>query len=369
MKSKSTFSPKWTGSQLGLFMLLTALPLINSCHQKGQANETGSVGTIEDTELNASVDKDEERTGMVWIASGEFEQGGNNDQAAEDEFPRHKVKLDGFWIDVTEVTNAQFADFVKAAGYITTAEKKPDWDQIKQQLPPGTPKPDESVLVAASLIFKPTPTEVSLEDYSQWWEWKEGADWRHPEGPGSDIKGKENYPVVHVSWYDAQAYAKWAGKRLPTEAEWEYASRGGLKNNIYPWGNEPVNSGLPKANFWQGKFPSENTLKDSFYYSAPVKSFSPNGYGLYDMAGNVWEWCADLYHHTYYEDVRSGTVNPKGPSTSFDPAEPNATKRVIRGGSYLCNDSYCSGYRSARRMRSTEDSSFQHLGFRCVSDK
>lgn len=320
-------------------------------------------------EVTARAGTQAERDGMVWIPAGEFEQGGDNEQAAEDEYPKHKVKLDGFWIDVAEVTNAQFAEFVNATGYITTAEKKPDWEEIKRQLPPGTPKPDESLLIAASLVFKAPATEVSLTDYFQWWEWKEGADWRHPQGPGSDIRGQENYPVVHVSWYDAQAYAKWAGKRLPTEAEWEYAARGGLKNNIYPWGNESVNSGAPKANFWQGKFPARNTLEDKFYYSAPVKSFSPNGYGLYDMAGNVWEWCADLYHNKYYENVRSGVVNPKGPSTSLDPAEPTASKRVMRGGSFLCNDGYCSGYRVARRMKSTEDSSFEHLGFRCVSNK
>lgn len=351
------------------FTLISAISILSSCQQKSQSAATGSSPGNGDLPIDSTLTANTERQGMVWIPAGEFEQGGDNEQAADDEYPKHNVKLDGFWIDIAEVTNEEFADFVEATGYVTTAEKKPDWEEIKKQLPPGTPKPDESLLVAASLIFKPTPTEVPLGDYSQWWEWKEGANWRHPEGPGSDIKGKETYPVVHVSWYDAQAYAKWAGKRLPTEAEWEYAARGGLKKNIYPWGNESVNSGLPKANFWQGKFPSKNTVEDKFYYSAPVKSFSPNAYGLYDMAGNVWEWCADLYHNKYYEDVQSGAVNPKGPLKSFDPAEPNASKRVMRGGSYLCNDSYCSGYRTARRMKSTEDSSFQHLGFRCVSDK
>ncbi len=350
-----------------LFILIAVTSIVSSCQQK--SDKIGSSPVNRNVPTNAKDNANAERPGMVWIPAGEFRQGGDNAQAADDEYPKHNVKLDGFWIDVTEVTNAQFAEFVKATGYVTTAEKKPEWDEIQKQLPPGTPKPDESLFVAASLVFRPTPAQVSLDDNSQWWEWKEGANWRHPEGPGSDIKGKDTYPVVHVSWFDAQAYAKWAGKRLPTEAEWEYASRGGLDNNIYPWGNEPVNSGVPRANFWQGNFPSKNTVADKFYYSAPVKSFSPNGYGLYDMAGNVWEWCADLYHHDYYKDVRNGAVNPKGPSTSFDPAEPTASKRVMRGGSYLCNDSYCSGYRSARRMRSTEDSSFQHLGFRCVSDK
>lgn len=369
MKFKTNRNRLLRELQRGWLVLLMALTMvISSCQQKGQANGTDS-SKDKDIPTEPQVNTDKEHKGMVWIPAGEYEQGGDNEQAADDEYPKHKVKLHGFWIDVAEVTNAQFADFVKATGYVTTAEKKPDWEEIKKQLPPGTPKPDESLFVAASLVFKAPSTEVSLEDYSQWWEWKEGASWRHPGGPGSDIRGKESHPVVHVSWYDAQAYAKWAGKRLPTEAEWEYASRGGLKNSVYPWGNESVNSGEPKANFWQGKFPGKNTLADKFFYSAPVKSFAPNKYGLYDMAGNVWEWCADLYHHEYYKDVQSGVLNPGGPATSFDPAEPTASKRVMRGGSFLCNDSYCSGYRVARRMKSTEDSSFQHLGFRCVSDK
>lgn len=309
--------------------------------------------------------------GMVWIEGGTFDMGADNDQASEDEYPKHKVTVDGFWMDVTEVTNAQFAEFVKATGYVTTAERKPDWEELKKQLPPGTPKPDESMLVPASLVFSAPKTSVNLNDYSTWWTWKEGADWKHPQGPGSSIKGKENHPVVHISWYDAQAYCKWAGKRLPTEAEWEWAARGGLKNNIYPWGNEPINSGKPKANSWQGQFPNKNTLQDKFYNAAPVKSFAPNAYGLYDMAGNVWEWCQDFYHSDYYSMVNKpeGINNPKGPAKSFDPQEPYAQKRVIRGGSFLCNDSYCSGYRTARRMKSTEDSGMEHLGFRCVMDK
>ncbi|TZF84924.1 formylglycine-generating enzyme family protein [Pedobacter sp. BS3] len=314
---------------------------------------------------------DTSHTGMVWIDGGTFMMGGDNKQAAEDEYPKHKVSVDGFWMDQTEVTNAQFAAFVKATGYVTTAEQKPDWNEIKKQLPPGTPKPDESMLVPASLVFVQAKHDVDLNDYSQWWEWKKGADWKHPHGPGSSIVGKENYPVVHISWYDAQAYCKWAGKRLPTEAEWEWAARGGLSDNIYPWGNEPIDQGKVKANTWQGTFPSKNTLRDKFFYAAPVKSFSPNGYKLYDMAGNVWEWCSDLYNYQYYSTINNpaGVKNPKGPDKSFDPQEPYAIKRVIRGGSFLCNDSYCSGYRVARRMKSTEDSGMEHLGFRCVQDK
>ncbi len=215
--------------------------------------------------------------GMVLIKGGTFMMGGDNSQAAADEFPQHEVKVSNFYMDVTEVTNAEFAKFVDATHYITTAEKKPDWDQMKQTLPPGTPKPPDSMLVAASLVFHQTSGPVNLDDYGQWWGWVKGADWKHPEGPKSNLKGKENYPVVQVSWYDAMAYCKWAGKRLPTEAEWEFAARGGLQNDIYPWGNEPINQGKPKANSWGGKFPYYNDDKDGFVGLAPVKSFAPNG--------------------------------------------------------------------------------------------
>jgi sulfatase modifying factor 1 len=304
--------------------------------------------------------------GMIWIKPGTFMMGADNKQASADEYPKHKVTVDGFWMDATAVTNAQFARFVKATGYITTAERKPDWNELKKQVPPGTPKPDDSELVPASLVFSAPTQPVDLNDYTQWWAWKKGASWRHPHGPGSNLIGKQNYPVVHISWYDAVAYCKWAGKRLPTEAEWEWAARGGLQNKIYPWGDEPVDEGKVKANTWQGHFPDKNTLRDKFYGLAPVASFAPNGYGLYDMAGNVWEWCADYYNNQYYQAVANGVKNPKGPAVSYDPDEPYAKKRVIRGGSFLCNDSYCSGYRVARRMKSTEDSGMEHVGFRCV---
>jgi len=306
--------------------------------------------------------------GMVWIKAGNFLMGADNKQASEDEYPKHKVGVHGFWMDATEVTNAEFSQFVKATSYVTTAERKPDWNEMKKQLPPGTPKPADSLLVAASLVFDAPEQVVNLNDYTQWWSWKKGADWKHPHGPGSSIKGKENYPVVHVSWLDAVAYCKWAGKRLPTEAEWEWAARGGLQNKLYPWGDDLVDHGKVKANTWQGHFPDRNTLSDKFYGLAPVGSFAPNGYGLYDMAGNVWEWCADYYNNSYYKSVANGAVDPKGPSKSYDPDEPYTKKRVMRGGSFLCNESYCTGYRVARRMKSTEDSGMEHLGFRCVQD-
>ncbi|WP_345949933.1 formylglycine-generating enzyme family protein [Mucilaginibacter sp. PAMB04274] len=306
-------------------------------------------------------------TGMVWIAGGTYQMGGDNNEASADEYPKHRVAVGGFWMDATEVTNAEFEAFVKATGYITTAEKKPDWNELKKQMPPDTPKPPDSLMVAASLVFHPTKNEVNLNDYSQWWTWQKGADWRHPHGPGSSIEGRSNYPVTQVSWFDAQAYCRWAGKRLPTEAEWEWAARGGLPGKVYPWGNEPVTAGIAKANIWEGNFPYKNTLKDKYYLASPSKTFKANGYGLYDMAGNVWEWCNDFYHPDYYRT--SPTKNPQGPQNSFDPQEPYAVKRVIRGGSFLCNNSYCSGFRVARRMKSTEDSGMEHLGFRCVTDK
>ena len=308
--------------------------------------------------------------GMVWIKGGEFLMGSSNEEGRPDEYPQHSVKVNGFWMDATEVTNAQFKKFVEATGYVTTAEKAPDWEELKQQLPPGTPKPDESAMVAASLVFTPASKAVSMNDVSQWWSWTKGANWTHPQGPGSTIKGKENYPAVHISWDDAQAYCKWAGKRLPSEAEWEFASRGGLLNKPFGWGTEEVETGKAKANTWQGTFPNLNTAKDGFKGLAPVKSFAPNAYGLYDMAGNVWEWCSDWYRPDTYQQLKGiQAVNPKGPSAGFDPDEPTVPKRVVRGGSYLCHVSYCSSYRVSARMKTSPDTGLEHTGFRCVADK
>jgi len=336
------------------------------CTQSNIPKRFASASTPADTQQTTSGTASHK--GMVWIPAGTYQMGADNKQAAPDEYPKHKVTLDGFWIDQTEVTNNQFAAFVKATHYITTAEQKPDWNEMKKQLPPGTAKPDESLLVPAALVFTPPNHPVNLNDYGQWWSWKTGANWKHPQGPGSNITGKGSYPVIHVSWYDAEAYCKWAHKRLPTEAEWEWAARGGLSNNIYPWGNESVNTGKIKANTWQGSFPDKNTMADKYYGSAPVESFAPNGYKLYDMAGNVWEWCADKYAPNYYSQT-ANAKNPQGPTKSYDPDEPYATKRVTRGGSFLCNDNYCSGYRVSRRMKTTEDSGMENLGFRCVSNK
>lgn len=325
-------------------------------------------GNIADSSVNIFT-TDTSVTGMTLIPGGSFEMGGDNEQASEDEYPKHKVTVDAFYMDVTEVTNAQFKKFADATGYITTAERKPDWEELKKTLPPGTPKPNDSLLIAASLVFKPSKGPVDLNNYTQWWSWVAGADWKHPAGPGSNIEGKENYPVVQVSWFDAMAYCKWAGKRLPTEAEWEYAARGGLQNNIYPWGNEHVDVGAPKTNSWEGKFPYLNEQRDGFVKYAPVKNYNCNRYGLFDMAGNVWEWCSDWYDDKYYQTVsEKESINPDGPQKSYDPQDPYTPKRVLRGGSFLCNDSYCSGYRVARRMKSSPDTGLEHTGFRCVKD-
>lgn len=308
--------------------------------------------------------------GMAFIPAGSFTMGGRSDQAYEDEFPRHEVQVSAFYMDVTEVTNAQFLAFTESTGYITIAERDIDWEEMKSQVPEGMPRPPDSVLMAGSLVFQKTSQPVNLRDYTQWWRWTTGANWRQPNGPGSSIENRMDHPVVHIAFEDAQAYAKWAGKRLPTEAEWEWAALGGDTDNKYPWGNESVEKAYDKANFWQGLFPYENQLADGFEGSAPVKSFPANGYGLYDMAGNVWEWCQDKYDtDSYARDKSKGTVsNPSGSERYYDPREPLSPKHVIRGGSFLCNDSYCSGYRTARRMSSSRDSGFNHTGFRCVRD-
>lgn len=305
--------------------------------------------------------------GMRWIEGGSFIMGASDKEGRADEYPAHSVNLKGFWMDETEVTNAQFREFVNATGYITTAEKAPDWEEMKKQLPPGTPKPAAEMLVAASLVFHQPSHAVPLNDVSQWWEWKAGANWRHPQGPGSSIEGKDRYPVVQVSWDDAMAYAKWAGKRLPTEAEWEYAARGGQQGQRYPWGNEEVEAGKPKANTWQGTFPQQNSSWDGFSGLAPVHSFAPTGYGLYDMAGNVWEWCSDWYDARFYQ--YSGNEDPAGPAQSNDPSEPNVPKRSMRGGSFMCHSSYCKGYRVTSRMKSSPDTGLENTGFRCVADQ
>lgn len=306
--------------------------------------------------------------GMVWIPGGEFTMGSDDPEARKDEKPPHRVKVDPFWMDATPVTNRQFKAFVDATGYVTVAEKPPTLEEIMSQVPPGTPPPPPELLVAASLVFKPTNGPVPLASNRLWWEWKPGANWKHPLGPDSTIEGKEDHPVVQIAWYDAVAYAKWAGKRLPTEAEWEFAARGGKDKTKYVWGNEEFSEEHPQINIWQGNFPYKSTKPDGYFGTTSVKTYSSNPYGLYDMAGNVWQWCQDYYNAFYFADEakKEISINPTGPAKSFDPEEPFAVKRVHRGGSFLCHSSYCKGYRISARMKTCEDTGLNHLGFRCV---
>ncbi len=291
---------------------------------------------------------DKQPPGMVWIPAGEFTMGSDKPYALPNERPGRTVKVAGFWMDQTPVTNAQFRKFVAATGYITTAEKPVDWEELKKQVPPGTPKPDEEKLKPGSLVFTPPDHAVDLRDMANWWTWTTGANWKHPQGPDSTIEGKDDYPVVQVSWDDAVAYAKWAGKRLPTEAEWEYAARGGAKSSTrHYWGDEFKKDGTFMANTFTGKFPFKNTAEDGFEGTSPVKSFPPNDYGLYDMAGNVWNWCSDAYRET-------------------PGAAPDNFRRVIKGGSFLCHVDYCESYRPSARRGTPYDTGSGHVGFRCV---
>jgi formylglycine-generating enzyme required for sulfatase activity len=308
---------------------------------------------------------------MKLIKGGTFYMGSDNEKLAlEREFPKHLVEVNSFWMDVHEVTNKQFSDFVEATGYETTAEKTLKWEELKKDFPNNTPKPSDDFFLPGSLVFiSPNKTD-NLLDVSQWWFWTKGADWRHPNGPGSNIEGIENYPVVHVSYFDAVNYAKWCGKRLPTEAEWEFSARGGLENKLYPWGDEFLNNNISQCNYWTGSFPVNNTKTDGYEGVAPVMQYPPNAYGLYDLSGNVWEICADWFGEDYYKSLISKEIseNPKGPNTWRFSPEPKDPKRVMKGGSFLCNESYCSSYRVSARMPNSQNSSASHIGFRCVKD-
>ena len=309
--------------------------------------------------------------GMVWVPGGEFSMGcldprslphGGPDPMA-DARPVHRVRVGGFWMDATEVTNGQFAAFVAATGHVTVAERTPRAEDF-----PGAPPEN---LVAGSVVFTPPAEPVPLDDHLRWWAYVKGADWRHPSGPESTIEGHDADPVVHVAFEDAEAYARWAGKRLPTEAEWEFAARGGLTGAMYPWGDEFLPGGRWMANTWQGRFPGENTAADGYPGPAPVGRFPPNAYGLHDMAGNVWEWCSDWYRpDTYAKAAAAGGValDPQGPDSSFDPLEPGQPKRVQRGGSYLCSEQYCARYIVGTRGKGEISSATNHIGFRCVKN-
>lgn len=312
---------------------------------------------------------------MVWISGGEFIMGSRSRLAKDNEKPAHKVYVDGFWMDQTDVTNAQFARFVKATAYVTTAERKPDWQTLKAQLPPGTPKPAEHQLVPGSMVFVGTEKAVPLDEYSHWWQFIPGTNWRHPQGPRSNLLNKEDHPVVQVSYEDAQAYAKWVGKRLPTEAEWEFAARGGKEQLDYIWGNEFKPHGKKMANTFSGKhFPVVDPAYRKKIGTSKVRSYPPNAYQLYDMAGNVWQFVADWYRaDTYFlQTTETEPINnPKGPNDSIDPSDnvPNAPKRVIRGGSFLCDKNFCMSYRPSARRGVDPYNSMPHIGFRLVMTK
>jgi sulfatase modifying factor 1 len=346
-------------------LIVICLLLITGCTKR--QNETGvNESTVPG---NAASSAKKTTAGMVWVPGGEFTMGTDDPESYQYERPSHRVRIDGFWMDATEVTNQQFRTFVEATGYKTTAEKKPEWEELKKQLPEGTPKPADDVFQPGSLTFTPPAYAVSLDDYTQWWSWSKGTDWKHPEGPNSNLASKDNYPVVHVSFDDAVAYAKWAGKRLPTEAEWEFASRGGHEAQRYSWGNEFKPAGKFMANTFQGVFPSKNSGDDGFPGAAPVKSFPSNDYGLYDIIGNCWEWTSDFYNVNYYSELASAGIanNPTGAQKPYDPQDPYAIKHVTRGGSFLCASDYCVNFRPSARQGTAFDSGMTNVGFRCVA--
>ncbi|KAF0845234.1 formylglycine-generating enzyme family protein [Nocardia caishijiensis] len=303
------------------------------------------------------------RKAMVWIPGGRYWMG--SDDHYQEERPAHQVSVDGFWMDTHPVSVAQFRRFVKDTGYVTTAERDPD--------PLDFPGADPALLVAGSMVFTPPSAPVPLNDYRRWWSYVPGANWRHPEGPGSNVGERNRHPVTHVSFFDACAYAEWAGKSIPSEAEWELAARGGLDRATYVWGDEREPRGRPGGNVWQGEFPWQNLELDGYAGTSPVGRFAPNGFGLYDMAGNVWEWTLD--HHTPSHAVSGKNVapssncciprNPVQEAAVTDSGE-RYPRRTVKGGSHLCSPNYCDRYRPAARQGHTEDASTCHIGFRCV---
>jgi formylglycine-generating enzyme required for sulfatase activity len=331
---------------------------------------TGAAVTMGAAAWGATALRRQPPPGMAYIPGARFLMGSADKLARPNEQPVHLVRVAPFFMDVGPVTNGDFARFVQATGYVTTAERAVDWTEMRKQLPPGTPKPDESLLAPGSLVFRAAEQKVDLNDWSQWWQWVPGASWRAPEGPGSTLVGKNDFPVVHVSFDDAQAYARWIGKRLPTEAEWEFAARGGLESQTYAWGSELHPGGREMANTWQGTFP----LKADMRGLVAVGSYPKNGYGLADVTGNAWQWTADLYRaDAFARQHRAGEtlVDPRGPSDSFDPEDelsPRAPKRVIRGGSFLCSPDYCVSYRPSARRGQSPDSGASHISFRLVQD-
>ncbi len=320
---------------------------------------TAAMVSEPDVVSSKSTNSQKAHEGMVRIPGGRFWMGTTHGEF-EDARPVHQVEVKIFWMDRTDVTNEEYARFVKATGYITIAERPLDPKEYPNLAP------DE--LTPGSVVFTPPPNPIPLDNPLAWWKFVRGANWRHPQGPDSDLTGKEKYPVIHIAYPDAQAYAKWAGKRLPTEAEWEFAARGGRDRQDYPWGNQLKPGGKWCANTYQGHFPNHNTAEDGYAGIAPVASFPPNDYGLYDMSGNVWQWVSDWYRSDYYAKLSHDEVaiDPQGPADSFDPQEPNVPKRVQKGGSFLCTDQYCQRYMPGARGKGDPATGTNHLGFRCV---
>ncbi|WP_299397522.1 formylglycine-generating enzyme family protein [uncultured Gelidibacter sp.] len=357
-------------SKNALFLTLITIAFVGCKNSSSEKSEPTNI-TNEHVLIKEQPDTIQTPEGMVWVEGKTFTKGAKpgDPYAMPREKPAHEVTVDGFFMDITEVTNKQFRDFVEATGYITVAERPIDWEEMKKQLPEGTPKPADSVLQPGSLIFnKHVNAVANMDNYAQWWTWKIGANWKHPEGPGSSIDGKDNYPVVHIAYEDALAYCKWANRRLPTEAEWESAAQGTKTNNIYTWGSDG-NQLNASANTWQGIFPVKNESVDGFPLIAPTKSYPPNSIGIYDMLGNVWELTQDWYNEGYYKliDASKPLINPTGAETAYSPNNPYQKEHIIKGGSFLCHDSYCASFRISARMGTSIDSGSDHVGFRTVA--
>jgi formylglycine-generating enzyme len=371
-------SRKWLWLQLGVGVVMTAVVATlyifdakeNQAASKSQSEPAGNPGAVSSgapvsvvsdapVGVNVAPAPGPAPEGMVWIPGGTFWMGCNT-CGMTDAAPAHLVTVDGFWMDKTPITNAQFEKFVKATGYKTIAELKPEPKDF-----PGAKAED---LVPGCAVFTPPSQDVPLDNPLAWWRYVRGANWKNPEGPGSSIKGREDHPVVHIAWDDAHAYAKWAGKRLPAEAEFEFAARGGLDRKLYSWGDELKPGGKWMANIYQGSFPSKNTVEDGYGGTSPVTAFPPNNFGLYDVAGNVWQWCSDWYRPDYFEKLAAQGVvkNPKGPESGFDPQEPGVPKRVQKSGSFLCSDQYCERYLVGSRGKGAVDSGASNVGFRTV---
>jgi len=341
-----------------LVALVLALPFVSGCG--GKKLKPKPLVTLTASELATA--RTNAPPGMVLLTGGTFLMG---NAELPDAVPVHEITLNAFYMDTTEVTNAQWKKFVAATGFKSFAERVPTADDFPGVDPAKIPP---EMMVPGSVVFTPPDGPVPLEYHLQWWSFLPGADWMHPTGPDSNIDGLDDHPVVHVTYDDALAYCEWAGKRLPTEAEWEFASRGGLVQKQFLWGDEKTPEGKRLANIWEGAFPYRNLEIDGYSASSPAGNYPPNPYGLHDMSGNVWEWTSDWYHHDTYRMKHRSSINPIGAPESFDPQEPQVPKRVTKGGSFLCNDDYCIRYQAGTRGRGDPGTGTNHTGFRCVRD-